>query len=124
MCVLALGALRRIYGAVSQICRPFNKWCGERRLTLAIAVVGRPAVRRLLPRGLVRYKYAEDRNAQRERFRRKDYGHLDIDVTVDDPKAYTAPWTVTLNQFIVLNTELIDYHCAENEKDTAHFLGK
>jgi len=59
-----------------------------------------------------------------ERFRRKDYGHLEIGVTVDDPKAYTSPWTVTLNQLIVLNTELIDYHCAENEKDTAHFLGK
>jgi hypothetical protein len=59
-----------------------------------------------------------------ERFRRTDYGHLEIGVTVDDPKAYTSPWTVTLNQSIVLNTELIDYHCAENEKDTAHFLGK
>ena len=34
-----------------------------------------------------------------ERFRRKDYGHLEIGVTVDDPKAYTSPWTVTLNQF-------------------------
>jgi hypothetical protein len=59
-----------------------------------------------------------------ERFRRTDYGHLEIGVTVDDPKAYTSPWTVTLTQSIVLNTELIDYHCAENEKDTAHFLGK
>ena len=59
-----------------------------------------------------------------ERFRRKDYGHLDIDVTVDDPKAYTQPWTVTLNQFLVVDTELIDYHCAENEKDAQHFLGK
>lgn len=59
-----------------------------------------------------------------ERFRRKDYGHLEIVATVDDPKAYTAPWTVTLNQFIVLNTELIDYHCAENERDTGHYLGK
>ena len=59
-----------------------------------------------------------------ERFRRENYGHLDIDVTIDDPKAYTAPWTVTLNQFIVLNTEMIDYHCAENEKDSKHFQGK
>ena len=59
-----------------------------------------------------------------ERFRRKDYGHLEIGVTIDDPKAYTTPWTVTLNQFIVLNTELIDYHCVENERDAAHFLGK
>ncbi len=59
-----------------------------------------------------------------ERFRRKNYGHLDIDVTVDDPKACTAPWMVTLHQFIVLNTEMIDYNCEENEKDSKHFLGK
>jgi hypothetical protein len=59
-----------------------------------------------------------------ERFRRKNYGQLEIGVTVDDPKAYTAPWTVTLNQFIVLNTELIDYHCVENERDVKHFLGQ
>jgi len=59
-----------------------------------------------------------------ERFRRRNYGHLDIDVTIDDPKAYTAPWTLTLNQLLVVDTELIDYHCAENERDTAHYLGK
>ena len=59
-----------------------------------------------------------------ERFRRTNFGHLDIDVTVDDPKAYTAPWTVTLKQFLVINTELIDYHCSENERDAKHFLGK
>jgi hypothetical protein len=34
----------------------------------------------------------------RERIRRTDFGHLDIEVTVDDPKAYTKPWTVTLRQ--------------------------
>jgi hypothetical protein len=59
-----------------------------------------------------------------ERFRRKDYGHLDIDVTVDDLKAYTAPWTTTIHMSLVVDTELIDYHCAENEKDAQHFLGK
>ena len=41
-----------------------------------------------------------------------------------DPKAYTAPWTVKLNQFIVLNTELVEYFCQENEKDQAHLVGK
>jgi hypothetical protein len=59
-----------------------------------------------------------------ERFHRVDYGHLEIQLTVDDPKAYTAPWTVKLNQFIVLNSELMDYFCMEDEKDLAHLVGK
>jgi hypothetical protein len=52
----------------------------------------------------------------REKIRRPDYGHLEIEVTVDDPKAYTKPWTVTLKQQIGLNTELVDEICLENEK--------
>jgi hypothetical protein len=59
-----------------------------------------------------------------ERFRRPNFGKLEIEITVDDPKAYTAPWTVKLNQPIVLNTELLDYICAENEKDSPHFTEK
>jgi hypothetical protein len=56
-----------------------------------------------------------------ERFRRVNFGRLEIRITVDDPKAYTAPWTVQLNQFLVLNTDLLDYICLENEKDAPHF---
>ena len=52
----------------------------------------------------------------REQIRRPDFGHLEIQVTVDDPKAYTKPWTVTLKQKIVVDTELIDEICLENEK--------
>jgi hypothetical protein len=59
-----------------------------------------------------------------ERFRRVNYGRLEIEVTIDDPKAYTKPWTVKLNQAIILNTELLDYYCLENEKDAAHMPGK
>lgn len=59
-----------------------------------------------------------------ERFRRFNYGNLEIEITVDDSKAYTAPWTVTLRQFIVLNTELLEYFCQDNEKDTPHLVGK
>ena len=51
-----------------------------------------------------------------ERIRRPDYGHLEVGVTVDDPKAYTRPWTVTLHQRLALNTELVDEICLENEK--------
>jgi hypothetical protein len=52
----------------------------------------------------------------REEIRRPDFGHLEIRVTVDDPTAYTEAWTVTLNQRIVVDTDLIDEICLENEK--------
>jgi hypothetical protein len=59
-----------------------------------------------------------------ERFRRVNYGKLEIEITVDDPKAYAAPWTVKLNQFIALDTDLLDYICVENEKDVKHLVGR
>ena len=51
-----------------------------------------------------------------EEMRRPDFGHLEIKVTVDDPKAYTKPWTVTLKQRLVVDAELIDEICLENEQ--------
>jgi hypothetical protein len=51
-----------------------------------------------------------------ERFRRVDYGHLEVEVTFDDPVAYTRPWTVTLPFNLLPDTELIENIC-ENEKD-------
>jgi hypothetical protein len=65
-----------------------------------------------------------DRARITERFRRPVYGRLEIEVTVDDPKAYTRPWTITLNQHIALNTELLEYACLENEKDVPHLIGQ
>ena len=59
-----------------------------------------------------------------EKFHRVNYGKLEIDLTVDDPKAYSAPWTVRLNQFIALDTDLLDYICNENEQDIPHLVGK
>jgi hypothetical protein len=52
----------------------------------------------------------------REEIRRLDFGHLEIKATVDDPRAYTKPWTVTLRQRIVVDAELIDEICLENEQ--------
>jgi hypothetical protein len=60
----------------------------------------------------------------RERIRRPDFGHLEVEVTVDDPKAYTKPWTVTLKQVIVVDTELVDEICLENEKSVQRMTGK
>ena len=58
-----------------------------------------------------------------EKFRRVNYGTLSIELTVDDPKAYTKPWTIRLTQGLALDTELLDYICLENEKDAAHLVG-
>jgi hypothetical protein len=59
-----------------------------------------------------------------ERFTRVSFGHLDIQVTVEDPKAYTHPWTVTIKQHLLLDTNLIEFICNENEKSDAHLVGK
>ena len=65
-----------------------------------------------------------DQATMTERYTRTNYGTLRIDVTIDDPKAYTAPFTVRLNQKIVPDGELIEFICAENERSTAHMVGK
>jgi hypothetical protein len=59
-----------------------------------------------------------------ERFKRKDFGHMDIEITMDDPKAYTKPWTVTLPLRLLPDTELLEYICVENNKDLPHLVGK
>jgi hypothetical protein len=59
-----------------------------------------------------------------ERFRRKDFGHMSIDITIDDPKAYTKPWNVTLPLVLQPDTEMLEYICPENEKDYQRLVGK
>ena len=59
-----------------------------------------------------------------ERIRRPNFGRMEIDITVDDSKAYTKPWTIAFVQTIALNTELLDYICLENEKDRPHLSDK
>jgi hypothetical protein len=61
-----------------------------------------------------------DAAALTERFHRANYGRLVVDLTVDDPKAYTRPWTVKLPQILAVDTDLLDYFCMDNEKDTQH----
>jgi hypothetical protein len=56
-----------------------------------------------------------------ERFRRPTYGTLEIDVTIDDAKAYTKPWTVRVNQRVMLDTELIEFIC--EDRDATHYVG-
>ena len=55
-----------------------------------------------------------------ERFRRPNFGTLEIDITIDDPKAYTKPFTVRVNQRLMVDQEMIEFICNENEKSTQH----
>ena len=59
-----------------------------------------------------------------ERFRRLDFGHLELRATIDDPKAYSKPWTVTIPIELVPDTELLEQVCNENERDVPHLVGK
>jgi hypothetical protein len=55
-----------------------------------------------------------------ERFRRLTVGHLQIDITLNDPKAYTKPWTVRVDQRLLPGQELIEFICNENQQFTKH----
>jgi hypothetical protein len=57
-----------------------------------------------------------------ERFRRKDFGHMDVEFTFDDPVMYTRPWTVTVPFELLADTDIIENVC-ENEKDLVHIFG-
>jgi hypothetical protein len=55
-----------------------------------------------------------------ERFRRRDFGHMDLQVTIDDPKMYTKPFTFKVTQLLLPDSDIFEYFCDENEKDRAH----
>jgi hypothetical protein len=57
-----------------------------------------------------------------ERYHRRDVGHLEVQVTLDDPKAYTRPWTLPLEFALIPDGQLIEYVC-ENERDKPHLIG-
>ena len=58
-----------------------------------------------------------------ERFRRRDFGHIDLQLIVDDPTAYTKAWSANVRLDYVPDQELIEAIC-ENEKDFSHLVGK
>jgi len=58
-----------------------------------------------------------------ERFHRRSFGRMELQITIDDPKMYTKAWTATVPYDLVPDTELIEYVC-ENEKDLVHMVGK
>jgi hypothetical protein len=59
-----------------------------------------------------------------ERFRRPNFGHMLIDITIDDAKTYAHPWTVTEEFQLSVDGELLEYVCNENNLDPPHLVGK
>jgi len=55
-----------------------------------------------------------------ERYRRRDFGHLDLEIQYDDPKYYTRPFTNKTTLHLIPDSDIIEYVCMENEKDTEH----
>jgi len=94
-----------------------GRWDGD---TLVVETVGQNGRTWLDMRGLP----ATDALKVTERFRRPSIGNILIDVTIDDPKAYTKPWNVQLSWTLQPDTELIESICEENNKDVPHMVGK
>jgi hypothetical protein len=57
-----------------------------------------------------------------QRFRRKDFGHMELKTTFDDPKVYARPWTISVGVNLVPDTELLEFVCNENERDLSHYV--
>jgi hypothetical protein len=59
-----------------------------------------------------------------ERYRRRDFGHMDVEMTFDDPPLYTKPFTIKFTQELQPDSDIFEYFCSENEKDQAHLERK
>jgi hypothetical protein len=58
-----------------------------------------------------------------ERFHRRDYGHMEVAVTVTDPKVFSKPFTINFVEQLLPDTDVFEHVCYENEKDAAHLPG-
>jgi len=94
-----------------------GKWDGD---TFVVETIGQNGKTWLDMRGLP----ATEELRVIERFHRTTIGHMDLDVTIDDGKAYTKPWDVKMAWMLVPDTDLIESICEENSKDKPHMVGK
>jgi hypothetical protein len=88
-------------------------WQGD---SLAVETVG------LIPFGpldLLGHPHSEALRVT-EQFHRRDFGHMDVQVTIDDPKIYTKPFTYKIGMYLLPDTDLLENFCTEDEKDAAH----
>jgi hypothetical protein len=89
-----------------------GKWEGD---SLVVETVGLKEA----PLDIFQHPHSEAMRVT-ERFRRRDFGHLDLQITVDDPKTYTKPFTYKINLRLLPDTDLLESFCIENEKDLQH----
>jgi hypothetical protein len=92
-------------------------WDGD---TLVIDTLGFNDLSWLDARG---HDHSEEMRVQ-ERFHRRDYGHMDVTVTVTDPKVFTKPVTISFVEELLPDTDVFEHICSENEKDAAHWPGR
>jgi hypothetical protein len=59
-----------------------------------------------------------------ERYRRRDFGHMDVQMTFDDPKMYTKPFSIKFTQRLLADSDILEFFCNENEKDRVHAAAK
>jgi hypothetical protein len=58
-----------------------------------------------------------------ERFHRRDFGHMDVQATIDDPRVFTKPFTIKFMQLLIPDSDILESFCDENEKDRPHLAG-
>jgi hypothetical protein len=68
-----------------------------------------------------RGNFFSDQARLTERIRRPTWGHIEVQVTVNDPKVFTKPWTITFNLRPLVDTEMLDFMCQQNNTSTEHF---
>ena len=59
-----------------------------------------------------------------ERYQRMDYGHMKVDITIEDPDAFDKPWNVHMVWDLAPDEDVLEYVCAENNSDVKHLVGK
>jgi len=59
-----------------------------------------------------------------ERYRRRDFGHMELQVTIEDPKTFTHPFTFKVNQLLIPDSDILETICTENERDRVHLADK
>jgi len=90
-----------------------GRWEGD---TLVVETIGQNGKTWLDMRGLP----GTEQLKVIERYSRPNIGRITIDVTIDDPKAYTKPWSVKLAWKLIPDTDLIESICEENNQAPAH----
>jgi hypothetical protein len=94
-----------------------GKWEGD---TLVVDTMGFNDLSWLDARG---HGHSEDMRVE-ERFHRRDFGHLEVAVTIADPKTFTKPVAISFVEQLLPDTDVFEHICLEAEKDAKHQPGR